>query len=401
MSGEGRGKVGFLHLSFQEYLAAEYAAREGLADDLAGRVTDSWWREVALLSLRCEPSEKYVETFFGNLLANGVLESHVDLASRCIGETIHFPPEPFLAALSRPDSTPAQIASVLRVLRGRQDRVPWLGDWCDKLSTSPHIEIRSIAQEILAAIGRVPIAPVTFLAPEPYSVRVDERTGLTLVWIPAGTFLMGSEKWDLAERPVHEVTLTRGFFLTKYPITNSQYARYLESGDRPATVPEYWDDQRFNQPEQPVVGVSWNEAVAYCQWAGGRLPTEAEWEYACRAGSDGDFCFGDDPAELGDYAWFRENSKRQLQPVGRKKPNAWGLHDMHGNVWEWCNDRFARYRSGAEVDPKGPLQGSSRVSRGGSWLGQASNCRAAFRDGCDPSGRSGNLGFRLLLSPSE
>jgi formylglycine-generating enzyme required for sulfatase activity len=239
------------------------------------------------------------------------------------------------------------------------------------------------------------------LALEPYSVRVDERTGLTLVWIPAGTFLMGSEKWDYNERLVHKVTLTRGFFLAKYPITNSQYARYLESGDRQATVPKFWDDQRFNQPDQPVVGVSWNEAVAYCQWAGGRVPTEAEWECTCRAGSDGDFCFGDDLAQLGDYAWFSENSNGQLQPVGRKKPNAWGLHDMHGNVWEWCNDWFAEYQSGAVVDPKGPSKGLDRVLRGGSWFGLASSCRSAYRYGLDPSIRFGSLGFRLLLSPSE
>jgi formylglycine-generating enzyme required for sulfatase activity len=212
---------------------------------------------------------------------------------------------------------------------------------------------------------------------------------------------MGSEKGDDDEHPVHEVTLTRGFFLTKYPITNRQYARYLESGDRQATAPKYWDDQRFNQPEQPVVGVSWNEAVAYCQWAGGRLPTEAEWEYACRAGSDRDYCFGDDPAQLGDYAWFGENSEGQLQPVGRKKPNAWGLHDMHGNVWEWCNDRFAEHQSGVVVDPKGPSKGLDRVLRGGGWNGLASYCRATPRDWIVPSYRDFDLGFRLLLSPSE
>ena len=123
-------------------------------------------------------------------------------------------------------------------------------------------------------------------------------------------------------------------------MTNGQYGRFLEAAGKSVKKPAYWDDRRFNQPEQPVVGVSWDEARAFCEWAGGRLPTEAEWEYACRAGTTTEYSFGDDAELLEEYAWFDKNSGGQTQPVGAKKPNPWGLHDMHGNVWEWCADWF-------------------------------------------------------------
>ncbi|MFM7516241.1 MAG: formylglycine-generating enzyme family protein, partial [Pirellula sp.] len=131
-----------------------------------------------------------------------------------------------------------------------------------------------------------------------------------------------------------------------------------------------------------------------------RLPTEAEWEYACRAGSKSRYSFGESSKSLGDYAWFGDNSNNQTHPVGEKKANAWGLYDMHGNVWECCSDWYGDYPKGAVSDPTGPSKGSFRVLRGGSWGGGAAGCRSAIRVWDVPSDRNFSIGFRVALSPS-
>ncbi|MFN6138478.1 MAG: formylglycine-generating enzyme family protein, partial [Planctomycetota bacterium] len=132
-----------------------------------------------------------------------------------------------------------------------------------------------------------------------------------------------------------------------------------------------------------------------------RLPTEAQWEYAVRAGSTTAYCFGDDENKLGDYAWYDKNSGNKNHPVGTKKPNAWGIHDGHGSVWEWCSDWYdSKYSKGPLTDPVGPSTGSNRVGRGGSWNDGAAYCRSALRDGNAPDDRNNYLGFRLALSPS-
>lgn len=130
-----------------------------------------------------------------------------------------------------------------------------------------------------------------------------------------------------------------------------------------------------------------------------RLPTEAEWEYACRAGSKTLFSFEENVKSLGDYAWFKENSDRRSHPVGEKLPNAWGLYDMHGNVWEWCSDWYGEYQKGAVTDPVGPVAGSFHVLRGGSWHDAAANCKSSSRLWHDPAVRGDVLnGFRVALS---
>jgi formylglycine-generating enzyme required for sulfatase activity len=185
-------------------------------------------------------------------------------------------------------------------------------------------------------------------------------------------------------------------------VTNAQYRRFLETAGNSVEKPLYWDDRRFNQPEQPVVGVSWDAAQAFCAWAGVRLPTEAEWEYACRAGTTTEYSFGDDEKMLGEYGWFDKNSGGQTQPVGAKKPNPWGLHDMHGNVWEWCQDWFSAdyYKRSPAADPTGPEKGAFRVYRGGCWLYGAECCRSAYRNGSTPEIRIEYLGFRVARSLS-
>jgi formylglycine-generating enzyme required for sulfatase activity len=132
-----------------------------------------------------------------------------------------------------------------------------------------------------------------------------------------------------------------------------------------------------------------------------RLPTEAEWEYACRAGSKAAYGFGDERDLLGDYAWFTQNSGGKTHPVGEKKPNAWGLYDMHGNVWEWCSDWHGEYPEGAVSDPTGSREASHRVVRGGGWFYEATFCRSAIRRWIVPAKRSDSIGFRVALSSPE
>ncbi len=391
----GEGRCGFLHLSFQEYLAAEHATRESFAVELASRAAQSWWREVALLSLR--RSRPFCEVFFREMLATGMAEDEPDLATRCLDETLYFTPSPFVDLLKSPGKVPDQrVAAVLRLLSNRVEQMPELESTCRKLVKSSNPETRRFAQEILVRLG---VAPK--VRPGAGMVQVDDLTGIALVTIEAGEFRMGSNAgfYD-DETPVHLVRISKDFLLGKYPVTNAQYGRFLEVAGAKVKKPGYWDDRRFNQPEQPVVGVSWKDAQAFCKWAGCRLPTEAEWEYACRAGTTSEYCFGDDEKELGEYGWFEGNSNGQTQPVGAKKPNTWGVYDMHGNVWEWCEDWFADgyYKKSPGIDPKGPGKGSLRVLRGGGWGGSPQGCRSAYRGRDAPSGRSSDLGFLVARS---
>jgi formylglycine-generating enzyme required for sulfatase activity len=130
------------------------------------------------------------------------------------------------------------------------------------------------------------------------------------------------------------------------------------------------------------------------------FPTEAQWEYACRAGSTAAYCYGDNEKELTQYAWYEDNSNDRPHPVGEKKPNAWGLYDMHGNVWEWCSDWYGEYPSEPDTDPVGPKEGANRVIRGGSWDNDAAFCRTAYRSNGSPTNRDTRSGVRLALSSS-
>jgi formylglycine-generating enzyme required for sulfatase activity len=219
--------------------------------------------------------------------------------------------------------------------------------------------------------------------------------GMSLVLIPAGTFVMGEAKTG-----EQEVTLTTPFYLGVCEVTNAQWRRVMER------VPSQWKDD-----DRPVEKVSWKDAVDFCarlsarseERAAGRvyrLPTEAEWEYACRAGTAKKYSFGDDERLVGVYGWCDENSDHQTQPVGQKKPNAWGLHDMHGNAWEWVGDWYGPYPNGAVTDPTGPSSGVVRCLRGGCWKSSAKGCRSALRGRHDPSGRRSSVGFRVALTSS-
>ncbi|MBI3271058.1 MAG: SUMF1/EgtB/PvdO family nonheme iron enzyme [Planctomycetes bacterium] len=211
------------------------------------------------------------------------------------------------------------------------------------------------------------------------TIELGGGVKLDLVPIPAGDFPMGSEKGGSDERPVHEVTLTRPFELGKFEVTQEQWQAVM--GANPS---------HFKAPRNPVEQVSWEDCQRFVArvnqtvpGGGFRLPTEAEWEYACRAGGTTEYSFGDDAARLGDYSWFDKNSGSMTHPVGQKRANTWGLCDMHGNVWEWCSDGYdAEFYGGPQAarDPSGPVdRGASRVLRGGSWNYDASGHRAALR----------------------
>ena len=169
---------------------------------------------------------------------------------------------------------------------------------------------------------------------------------INFIPIPAGRLRMGSEDGYDNERPVHTVEVD-AFEMSETPVTNAQYAEFLRANpDHPQ--PEYWDREGLNRPEQPVVGVSWHDAQAFCRWAGFRLPTEEEWEYACRAGTSGKYSFPD--GAIDDYCWHSGNSDGTTHDVRQKKPNPWGLYDMHGNVWKWTASPFQLYEPDEEVE---------------------------------------------------
>jgi formylglycine-generating enzyme required for sulfatase activity len=216
---------------------------------------------------------------------------------------------------------------------------------------------------------------------------------------PPGEFWMGSpgEAASEDERPRHRVQISKAFWLQSTPVTRAQY-RLFDPHHEKANE----DDFNSRAPEEdcPVIDVSWYDAWVFAQWVGGCLPTEAEWEYACRAGTQTRYFFGDDPRELGQYAWVDENSESRTHPVVQKTPNAWGLFDMLGNVSEWCADWYGDYADSPVRDPEGPLSASGRVFRGGSWYYSAATCRSADRDWGSPSFRSFILGFRLAAVQS-
>ncbi|HUT32377.1 MAG TPA: SUMF1/EgtB/PvdO family nonheme iron enzyme [Planctomycetota bacterium] len=220
---------------------------------------------------------------------------------------------------------------------------------------------------------------------------ITNSIGIRLRLIPAGRFLMGSNKGGNDEKPVHEVTIAKPFYIGVHPVTQAEYERVMKA-----------NPSHFKGPNRPVETVSWNDAVEFCralseiEHRAYRLPTEAEWEYACRAGSTAEYCFGDDEAMLGEYAWFDGNSGGQTHDVGQKKPNAWGLNDMHGNVWEWCSDWHHLYEATTQSDPVGPASGGYRVLRGGSWNDNPWFLRSAHRPRNTPDRRYYSFGFRLL-----
>lgn len=250
------------------------------------------------------------------------------------------------------------------------------------------------------------------LAGEPNWQIKEELTnavGMTLRLVPAGKFVMGApdkESRRRVDEPQRDVTLTRSFMISQTEVTQSQWFAVMK------TKP--WAGKTWvrSNPNCAAAYISWNDAQEFCvalsriESSSYRLPTEAEWEYSCRANSVTPFCFGVDEKKLPEFAFIGVNSfdisERYSHPVAQKKANAFGLYDMHGNNWEWCSDRYAVPTAKASVDPVGPSVGSRRVIKGGSWHGAATLCRSACRFKHAPEMKTNDIGFRVVMElPSE
>ena len=239
--------------------------------------------------------------------------------------------------------------------------------------------------ELLIDMRLAPCVP----APRPGSENLwINSIGIGFVLIPAGTFAMGSQD----DCPIHQVTISQPFYLGKYTVTQAQWTALMGK-----------NLSKFPGENHPVDNVSWEDVQEFIRRLnareGGswyRLPTEAEWEYAARAGSTTLYSFGDGEGQLGQYAWYAANAGGTTHPVGQLRPNAWGLCDMHGNVWEWVQDWYSAYTTESVTDPRGPSSGSARMFRGGGCYGVARHCRSAHRCSGAPGYHCTYLGFRLL-----
>ncbi len=301
---------------------------------------------------------------------------------------------------------PVLIDDVKIPLAFRRIQAADLKDWVGKL---PHPGFDNLLKAVAGILCR-PVQPgqktneVKDREPEKVNILIEEpekltkqgnSIGMKFTLISAGEFYMGSQERN-DEKPVHKVKINNPFYLGTYPVTQRVWKAVV--GDNPSY---------FKGDDLPVEQVSWDDVQKFLKKLNEkegtdkyRLPSEAEWEYACRAGTTTGYSFGNDKSELGKYAWYNDNSERKAHPVGQKKPNPWGLYDMHGNVWEWVQDRWHRDYNGAPADGRAweVEDGAVRVFRGGCWFGGAWLCRSAFRGRRDPRicDRGSDLGFRIL-----
>ena len=421
------GQIEFIHLSFQEYLAAGHVAERGLAADLAARAGDPRWEEVILLAMSLPG---VFRPFMEAVLARGDVAALHALLRQCLAEARRIDPRPFEAAadqllLALRGTDTAEAASRLRALFALAQgfELPGLVERARSLGDRGGLELRLAAR----ALAGAPEATATRWTPgEPV---VEPVTGMSLRWVPKGRFVMGSDpardpERYASERPAHPVVITQGFWMGEHPVTNDQYRAFVEATGHRA--PPTFGDRRFNDRAQPVVGVDWNDARAFCAWLdtaldrGGagfaRLPTEAEWEYAAR-GVDGRlYPWGSTPrpdAERATFGQPRDTGKPS--PVGQHPlgQSPFGLHDLAGNVWEWCQDVWRDdHGSDAEVvdpchhvdndghDPDS-LGGAPRVVRGGSWNDNPWNLRCACRSWIPPGNRLQDVGFRVVCGGSR
>jgi len=216
--------------------------------------------------------------------------------------------------------------------------------------------------------------------------KVNIITLSNMVWVEGSTFQMGSNSGYSSEKPAHSVTV-KGFWISKYEVTQAEYSRVM------GTNPSY-----FKCDDCPVEKVSWKDAVEYTRRVGGRLPTEAEWEYAARGGNKSHGYKYSGSNNLDEVGWYDNNSGSKTHPVGQKRPNELGLYDMSGNVWEWCEDWYNAdyYKNSSQIDPQGPSSGTFRVLRGGSRDNVDYRCRLTIRDGYNPDARNYYIGFRCV-----
>ena len=267
------------------------------------------------------------------------------------------------------------------------------------LSFAGNAEAPAAANSIGMKLAHIPPGELVMAArPRKPGDVVANSIGMKLAYIPAGEFVMGSPETEAGREDAvtsetqHRVKLTKAFRMGTTEVTQAQWRAVM--GDNPS---------KFKGDNLPVDNVSWDNAVAFCRKLSAkehrhyRLPTEAEWEYACRAGTTTAYYTGENTTALGKAGWSKDNSNKSTHPVGTKKANAWGLYDMHGNVWEWCSDWHGESQSKMVSDPTGPANGTFRVIRGGSWYSPPERCRAACSEYNAPFGGGNIFGLRLVL----
>ena len=282
----------------------------------------------------------------------------------------------------------------LGLLLGAWGQCPGVPAWATLLEFAPNPAVVTNAS-LRAAITATGLA---------WRVR-DAATQVEMLLVPPGTFQMGCSTGsiqyacDPPELPVHHVTLTNAFYMGRYEVTQAQWQAKM--GSNPSSFTSASAQVPTAQvPNRPVELVSWNSVQGYLNATGMRLPTEAEWEYACRAGTNTPFYNGStDDGTLGALAWHAQTSGNQTRPVGGKAANAFGFHDMLGNVWEWVSDWYGSYSPAAQTDPTGPASASSRVLRGGSWNNIALFVRSSYRGNSAPGITDSSWGFRVARNP--
>jgi len=330
-------------------------------------------------------SNKHLVTLVGEYGVDFSLTREIEERLRAVGAN-----DELVEAVRKGQAKPLSENDLLKRLAGGMENkrlAAQVGQYGVELSLTPEIEERlraAGANDVLVAAIRK--AKPTPKAPAPAETKVNPKDGLTYVWIPPGTFPMGCSPGDneceTDERPAHTVTITKGFWIGQTEVTQAAYQRVV--GTNPSN---------FRGDRLPVETVSWNDANAYCAAVGMRLPAEAEWEYAARAGSTASRYGG-----LGAIAWYDGNSGNQTHEVGSKEPNAWKLYDMLGNVWEWVADWHDEhyYSQSPSQDPRGPSSGQYRALRGGSWYLSARSTRASYRGRVVPGFRFRSYGFRCV-----
>jgi formylglycine-generating enzyme required for sulfatase activity len=398
LTGWGLDDYGFMHLGFQEYMAAREIRRRHFTGDatafpeLAARFGQAWWQEVILLLVALKEEPSAFEPFMREVAKLPVFAEHERLLDDCREDAFDVSEAPFVDLVRAPAGQDASLWArqlvALRQLERMRSNV--LDDLRASVRTHPSPEIQRWLREQARASAQ--------------DVMVTDPGGVELLLIPGGTFVMGSPD-DEKERysdegPQHEVTVAP-FYLGRYPVTNEEYGRFIEANTS-VERPFYWGDRKFNGARQPVVGVTWDDVRSFAEWACCRLPSEGEWEYAARAGTEAPFLDGEIKENLGRHAWYEANSQGRTHPVGEKTANVFGLQDVLGNVLEWVEDDWHDTYGGAPADGSARVgkkgRAALRVFRGGSWRSAARYCRVAYRDWSRPGGRDPKLGFRVARS---
>ena len=423
LTGWGPEQYGFMHLGFQEYLASLEIRRlafegdkDAVVQELACHYGQSWWQEVILLLIAQGNPSLFVPLMQAALRQPG-FANEKELLGFIMEEAAEVSAEPFVKYLQEFTCNPQQetFQTVLAFINYLKKLLPSkeisvvLKHLSGALDKFGHADTNSMLELFLKRDSgqRANEAELTTF--------FTTNGNVELLTLPGGSFLMGSPDGvgEKSEHPQHRVQI-KPFRLGRYPVTNAQYRSFLQANPN-VKEPDFWGNRRFNQDQQPVVGVTWEEAQEFCVWAGGRLPTEAEWEYACRAGTATQFHWGDDEGKAADYAWYGEGwEKLSTHAVGEKLPNPWGLHDMTGNVLECGQDIWHENYQGAPADGSAWMTGRRKVDgsewmtgrrdetlwvvRGADWRSKPAHLRSASRGRVvreDYGGGSMNLGFRL------